>query len=74
MPIAQGLALHLQRLAAQRLGGGEVALPLGPSSMPRLLMEMSVFGCRLPSVSRSTSSASRHSAPQIKVPAQRLLN
>eukprot|EP00964_Phaeocystis_antarctica_P100178 scaffold65863_cov66-Phaeocystis_antarctica.AAC.6 len=26
MPIAEGLALHLQRLAVQRLSGGEVTL------------------------------------------------
>ena len=59
MPIAEGLAPHLQRLAAQRLRGGEVAL--GLSSMPRLLMEVSVSGCRLPRVSRRTFSASRYS-------------
>ena len=37
--------------------------PLVFSSEPRSLMEASVLGCRLPRVSRLTSSASRHSGP-----------
>ena len=77
MPVAQGLALHLQRLAAQRLGGGSGALPLAPSSMPRLLMEMSVFW--VPAAERLAQQLqrlaaqrlpklkSRHSGSQIKV-------
>ena len=50
IPIAEGLALHLQRLAQQRLSGGEV--------------EASVSGCPRVSLSRNTSSAPHSAATQ----------
>ena len=60
--LKSGFNKNLQRLAHQRLG--LVDLPLSRSSVPMLLTEASVFGCRLPSVSRVTPPAPRETAAQ----------
>eukprot|EP00964_Phaeocystis_antarctica_P099703 scaffold65513_cov64-Phaeocystis_antarctica.AAC.5 len=59
--IAERLALHLHRLAAH---SGSAAARSPFSCSWRMV---SVFGCRLPSASRDTSSASRHSGSDLSL-------
>ena len=65
MPIAEKRTPRLKHLAYQ--GVASLSLPWAFISIPRLLMDVSVWGCRLPSVARCASSAARNSGSRLVV-------